>query len=199
MKRLATLLLVLALAACTTIAKVEGDHVVNGKLAVHVSAAWNKINDPWSDEPYDTWTQEGLPLDHLRLWGGVRDGQPLVEKPTHLFRSAGEKDPRVPTFHAGMSAEKLVNLFEQFYGNFGAVRVTKVEPTVFAGEKGVRFEFTLARRGDDMSMKGVGWVATHGNELYAATFAAPQLTFYPRLLPMAEAVVKTARIKNVAG
>ena len=95
-----------------------------------------------------------------------------------------------------MSAEKLVNLFEQFYGNFGAVRVTKVEPTLFAGEKGVRFEFTLARRGDDMSMKGVGWVATHGNELYAATFAAPQLTFYPRLLPMAEAVVKTARIKG---
>ena len=67
MKRLATLLLVLALAACTTIAKVEGDHVVNGKLAVHVSAAWNKINDPWSDEPYDTWTQEGLPLDHFAI------------------------------------------------------------------------------------------------------------------------------------
>jgi hypothetical protein len=32
--------------------------------------------------------------------------------------------------------------------------------------------------------------------LFAATFAAPRLAFFPRLLPMAEAVVKTARIKG---
>jgi hypothetical protein len=191
-----SLLLALLMAACTTIAKVEGDQLVHGKLAVHVSAAWNKINDPWSYEPYDTWTQEGLPLDHLRLWGGVHDGAPLVEKPSHLFRGPGEKDPRIPTFRAGMSDEKLVNLFEQFYGNFGTVRVTRVAPTVFAGEKGVRFEFTLARRSDDLAMRGVGWVATHDKALYAATFVAPQLTFYPRILPMAEAVVKTARVKG---
>ena len=61
----------------------------------------------------------------------------------------------------------------------------------------MRFEFTLARRSDDLAMRGVGWVATQTRrDLYAATFVAPQLTFYPRLLPMAEAVVKTARIKG---
>jgi hypothetical protein len=156
MKRWLALLLVLALAACTTITKVEGEHVVHGRLAVQVSAAWNKINDPWVNEPYDTWTQEGLPLDHLRLWGGVKNGEPLVSKPMVFFRFAGEKDPRVPTFRSGMSPEKLVNLFEQLYANAGTVRITKVEPAVFAGEKGVRFEFSLARRGDDLSMRGVG-------------------------------------------
>jgi hypothetical protein len=65
----------------------------------------------------------------------------------------------------------------------------------------VRFEFTLARRRDDLTMQGVGWVAVrpdpvYGEELYAATFVAPRLSFYQRLLPMAEAVVKTARIKG---
>lgn len=196
LKRIALLAMVLLLAACTTIAKVEGEHVVHERLAVRVSDAWNKINDPWSGEPYDTWTQEGLPLDQLRLWGGVKSGDALVEKPSSFFRSPGEKDPRVPTFHVGMSDEKLVSLFEQLYANVGAVRITKVTRTVFAGEKGVRFEFALARRGDDLRLRGVGWVAVKDAKLYAATFIAPQLHFFGKILPMAEAVVGTARIKG---
>jgi hypothetical protein len=60
----------------------------------------------------------------------------------------------------------------------------------------VRFEFTLARRADDLTLKGVGWAAEHDRELYAATFAAPRLTFFAKLLPMAEAVVKTAHIRG---
>jgi hypothetical protein len=186
----------LLLAACAAISKVEGDQVVNGKLVVSVPAAWNKVTDPWEAEPYDVWTQEGIPLDHLRLWGGVKSGRSLVAKPMVLFRAPGEKAARYPTFTAGSPPDKLVSLFEALYANEGVVTITRVEPTVFAGEKGVRFEFTLARRADDVTLKGVGWVAVHKNELFAATFAAPRLAFFPRLLPMAEAVVKTARIKG---
>jgi hypothetical protein len=196
MKRILALALAMLLAACASISKVEGDQVVNGKLVVSVPAAWNKVTDPWEAEPYDVWTQEGIPLDHLRLWAGVKSGKALVAKPTVLFRAPGEKDARYPTFTAGLPPDKLVSLFEALYANEGAVTITRVEPTVFAGEKGVRFEFTLARRADDVTLKGVGWVAVRKDELFAATFAAPRLAFFPRLLPMAEAVVKTARIKG---
>jgi hypothetical protein len=196
MKRVVALALALLLAACASITMVEGEQVVNGKLVVSVSAAWNKVTDPWEAEPYDIWTQEGIPLDHLRLWGGVKSGRALVAKRTVLFRAPGEKDARYPTFTAGLPPDKLVSLFEALYANEGPVTITRVEPTVFAGEKGVRFEFTLARRAGDVTLKGVGWVAVHKDELFAATFAAPRLAFFPRLLPMAEAVVKTARIKG---
>lgn len=196
MKRLASLLLVLFLAACTTISKVEGDQVVNDKLAVHVPAAWNRIQSPWSNEPYETWTQEGMPLDHLRFWGGVQSGKTLMAKPMVFFRARGEKDARVPTYRAGMPPEKLVSLFEELYATAGAVKLTRIEPAVFAGEKGARFEFTLMRRWDDLPMKGVGWVAEKDGQLYAATFLAPRLSFYERLLPLAEGVVKTARIRG---
>ena len=196
MKTIVALLLALFLAACTTIAKVEGEQVVNHKLSVNVSAAWNKVTDPWDSGPYDMWTQEGVPLDHLRLWAGLESGKALVAKPTVLFRSPGEKDPRYPTFTAGLPADKLVSLFEALYANEGVVNITRVEPTLFAGQKGVRFEFTLARRADDVILKGVGWVAEHKGELYAATFAAPRMAFFSKLLPMAEAVVKTARIRG---
>ena len=196
MKKLLALVLIALLAACTTIAMVEGEQVVNDKLVVKVPAAWNKVTDPWEGGPYDVWTQEGIPLDHLRLWAGVKSGKALVAKPMVLFRAPGEKDPRYPTFTAGLPPDQLVSLFEALYANEGTVDITRVEPTVFAGEHGVRFEFTLARRADDLRLRGVGWAAEHDHELYAATFAAPRLTFFARLLPMAEAVVSTARIKG---
>jgi hypothetical protein len=189
-------LLALLLAACASISKVEGEQVVNNRLAVSVPSAWNKVVDPWGGEPYDTWTQEGMPLDHLRLWGGVKPGQALMAKPTVFFRGPGEKDKRVPTWRAGMSPDQIVNLFEALYATSGTVRLTRVEPAPFAGEKGVRFEFTLARRGDDLLMHGVGWAAVRGDALYAATFVAPKLAFYDKLRPMAEQVVSTARIKG---
>lgn len=196
MRALAALLLATMLAACTTIAKVDGEQVVGGKLAVTLPEAWNKVTDPWERGRYDMWTQEGIPLDHLRLWAGLRPGESLVAKPTVLFRAPGEKDPRYPTFTAGLRPHRLVNLFEQLYANDGVMQVTRMEPAVFAGQPGVRFEFTLARRADDLVLQGVGWAAEHRGELYAATFAAPKLAFYPRLLPMAEAVVRSARIKG---
>jgi hypothetical protein len=201
MKRVVRLLLALLLAACSTVSRMEGEQVINERLAVHVTSAWNKVSDPWDVAPYDTWTQEGIPLDHLRFWGGVHPGQPLMTKPAVFSRAADAKERRVPTFRPGLTPEKLVSLFEELYATAGTVTISKVEPTVFAGEKGVRFEFTLARRSDDLNMLGVGWVAvrpdpTWGEELFAATFVAPRLSFYQRLLPMAEDVVKTARVRT---
>jgi hypothetical protein len=201
MNILATLLLAFSLAACSIMTRIEGDEVVNEKLVVHVSEAWNRINDPWEGESYDTWTQEGLPLDQLRVWGAIKPGQALMNKPQFYSRGADSHEPRVPTFKPGLSAEKLVSLFEELYANEGAVTVTKIDRGSFAGQPGVRFEFTLARRVDDLVLRGVGWVGVRnspveGEELYAATFMAPQAGFFPRLLPMAEAVVKTARVKG---
>ena len=201
MKRTAALLLAAVLAGCSSMARMEGEQVVNERLAVQVPSAWNKVVDRWVTDPYDTWTQEGIPLDHLRFWGAVRPGQPLMVKPAMYSTAPDAKEPRVPTFRMGMTPEKLVNLFEELYATAGTVNITRMEPALFAGQKGVRFEFTLARRRDDVAMQGVGWVAVrpdpaYGEELYAATFVAPKLAFYPRLLPMAEEVVKTARIKG---
>jgi hypothetical protein len=204
MRRLAIALLALVLAACASIEKMDGEQVVNDRLVVHVPGAWNKVIDRWEVAPYDTWTQEGIPLDHLRFWGGVRPGQPLVVKYAMYSRAPDAREPRVPTFRPGLTPEKLVRLFEELYATAGTVTVTKVEPTVFAGQKGVRFEFTLLRRRDDLEMRGVAWVATrpdevYGEELYAAAFVAPKLAFFSRLLPMAEAVVNTAQVRARAG
>ena len=128
-KRFLLIAAVLLLAACANVTRIEGDPVVNERLVVHVSDAWNQVSDPWDKDPYDTWTQEGLPLDHLRLWGGVHPGQPLMTKPFVFSRAADAKEPRVPTFRTGLTPERLVSLFEELYANAGEVTITKVEPT----------------------------------------------------------------------
>ena len=98
MKRLAALLPVLLLAACASMSSMQGEQVVNERLAVDVPQAWNKVTDRFVQDPYETWTQEGLPLDHLRFWGGVRPGQPLMIQPVLFSREPDARHPRGPTF-----------------------------------------------------------------------------------------------------
>lgn len=210
MKKIVAVVALAMLSACSTITKVEGEQVVNQRLAVQVTDAWNKVALV-QQQPYETWTQEGIPLDHLRFWGGIRAGQPLLTPPrqpvaVNTSSSQGTpgapapsdtKAPRVPTFAAGMPADQLVRLFETLYANDGSlVTMGKVEPAVFAGENGVRFEFALVRKSDDVQLRGVGWASVRNDELFAATFVAPRLAFFPRLLPKAESIIRTARIKS---
>ncbi len=194
MKKTIPLLLALVLTACASIVKVEGEQQVANRMTVQVSQAWNKISPPGAAQPYQTWTQEGIPLDELRLWAGVRPQQALVNMPAGAVPATG-KARRVPTFVVGMQPDQLVHLFETMYALDGSiVTMTRVEPDTFAGHKGVRFEFSVVRRSDDVQLSGIGWVAVHKDELFAATFTAPHLAFFGRLRPMAESLIKTARI-----
>lgn len=197
MKKILCLLLVVALSACTSIVKVEGEQVVNSRLSVRVTEAWNKIAPPGSQQPYELWTQEGVTLDQLRIWVAVRPQQALVMAPVKAGAAPGAKPARVPTFEAGMQPDQLVSLFEAVYSIDGSmVQMTRIEPDTFAGQRGVRFEFSVTRKEDDVQLSGIGWVAVRNNELFAATFVAPRLYFYGRLQPKAETVIRTAQIKG---
>jgi hypothetical protein len=191
MKKLFVLLIAVLLAGCAAVVKVEGDQVIKDKLAVKLPTAWNRI--PHHNEPYELWTQDGVSLDQLRMWAAVKPGQALIRTP---HTPMGQKAPRVPTFTANMTPDQLVSLFETMYSADGSqVKITKVEPGRFAGEDGVRFEFGVIKKSNELQLKGTGWAAVRNNELFAATFTAPELSFYKRLLPRAEAVVATARIR----
>ena len=195
MKKLLSLVLIALLTACASVVKLEGEQVVNNRMTVRLTDAWNKISLPGTSEPFDMWTQEGLALDHFRLWAAIQPGQSLMTSPPRA--ASGQKAPRTPTYLSGMQPDQLVNLFEVLYAMDGSiVSMNKVESATFAGEKGVRFEFSVTRKGDDVQLRGVGWVAIRKNELFAASFVAPKLSFFERLSPKAERVVNTALIKG---
>ena len=65
MKIVAAALLLLALAGCVSVAKVEtGDRPVGDRLVVTLDGPWNQLNAP-NLGPAQTWTMEGLPVDQL--------------------------------------------------------------------------------------------------------------------------------------
>lgn len=191
MKKLLAILVAVLLAGCAAVVKVEGDQTLNNKLAVKLPEAWNKLSYP--GQPYEVWTQEGASLDQFRVWAGLPAGKQIVMLPP---AAAGQKAPRVPTFAADMRPDQLVSLFEIMYSADGSqVKITRIEPGTFAGAGGVRFEFLVIAKKTDLQVRGVGWAAVRNGELYAATYHAPEIAFFRRLAPKAEAVVKTATIK----
>jgi hypothetical protein len=196
MKKFFAVLLVLSLVACTSIVKVDGEQTIRNRMSLKLADAWNKVQLPNDRQPFDVWTQEGLTVDTLRFWAAVPHRGELVRAPSGSVPQGG-KATRVPTFVTGMEPDQLVNLFETMYSSDGSsVTINKVEPTIFAGEKGIRFEFSVLRKSDDVQLLGIGWVAVKKDELFAATFLAPKLSFFSRLRGKAESVVKSAQIKG---
>lgn len=132
-------------------------------------------------------------LDQLRIWAGIQANQALIAKPP----SNGQKTEKVPVFQAGLRPDQWVGLLETAYASGGSVvSIEKVEPTTLAGTKGVKFEFSMTRKNDDLAFRGVGWATERDKQFFAAVFTAPRLHFYSQLQPTVEAVIQTARFSD---
>ena len=177
--------LALTLAGCANVAKIStGEVVVERRISFTLDAAWNQVNLPGRSKPV-VWTQDGLPIDVLELWIGIKDGETLVDTP---------KDKRPLVFKASMAPDEIVALFEGVYARDGSsFTLDKAAPAQFVGGPGVRFDYTMVRKADEVRLSGVGWAAVKNGELVAMTFVAPRLGFFPRHVAKAEKAAASAR------
>lgn len=176
------------LGGCATIEKVEtGEQVLGERLVLRLEGPWNRVDLPG---PFQVWTMEGLPVDQLRIFSGLRDGQPVVA-------GAREGSPRMPlVFRAAMQPEQVVALFEGMLTRDGSVfTLKKLEPAPFGGVPGFRFEFTLTRKVDGVELQGLAQGAIADRALYAVMYSAPRLVFYARHAPGVEAMVRQAVLR----
>ena len=125
---------------------------------------------PWDVDPYDTWTQEGIP-DHLRFWGACARAA-ADDQARRVLARADAKERRVPTFRPGLPPEKLVSLFEELYATAGTVTITRWSPRCSPARRACASSSRWSAAATTWSMQGVGWVAvrpdaTWGEELYA--------------------------------
>jgi len=187
--RIPTALLVAALAGCASVAKMEsGEQTIGERLVVHLDGAWNHVTGPGIG-PAQTWTMEGLPIDQLRIYAGIKEGEPV-----HQPDPSGKR--KNFSFRAGMQPEDIVAMFEGMMTRDGSVfRLTKLEPMSFGGQKGFRFEFSLTRKVDGVELAGVGFGTVAKGELYAMLYAAPQLGFFARHQRSVEQMARSARLK----
>jgi hypothetical protein len=188
--RAAVAVAAVSLAGCAAVSHVtKGDVTLRDRLVVTVDQPWNQFERGLGDNT-PTWTQDGITVDALRFYPGLKDGELLAPTPTQ------DKGAKPLAFKSAMSPREVVALFEALHARDGAFTLTRVAPEPFVGTNGMRFEFTLVRQVDEVTLQGVGWLAVKDGALYAITFAAPRLAFFPRHAKLAEALARTARVKG---
>jgi len=175
------------LAGCASVAKLEGERTVGERMTITLDGAWNQVNAPGVG-PADLWTLEGVPVDRLLIYAGVKDGQPV-----HTQTGGTQKHI---TFSSRMQPEQIVAMFEGMFTRDGSrFRLTRLEPSSFAGN-GFRFEYALTRSADDLQLAGVGYAAVSNGELFALLYQAPRIEFFPRHRARVEAMARTVKLKD---
>lgn len=194
MKHLLIIAAVIALAGCGTVRKVEtGSNTVGERFTMHLDGPWNHIDFP-GIKPGQLWTMEGVTVDELIIYAGIKDGQVM-----HPENSAQSKKQNI-VFRGNMPTEQIVSMFEGiFTRNDSIFKLMRVEPSTFGGKKGFLFEFERTRKKDNLRQLGFGYGAVDSGELFALVYVAPALTFFPKHQARVEAIAHSAFIKPVAG
>jgi len=185
-----------ALAGCAQMAKVEpGQVTIKDELKVTAAIPWNRFElagmytlsvAPGASE---VWTQEGITLDALAFFVGVQDGQKLgAEMP------GAQKT--LPLYRKLMTPNEIVELYEQMVTQDGSsFTLSRIAPAQFGGQPGFRFEYTVARKGDSVLLKGIALGAVVRDKLYLAAYTAPAVYFFDKHLPHVRTLVATAAIR----
>ena len=189
MRKLLVVFALTALSGCATVNKMEsGDRTVGERMTLHLEGAWNHVALP-GQGPAQTWTMEGLPVDVLLIYSGLKDGEAM-----HRETSSGQK---TFSFRASMQPDEIVGLFEGMLSRDGSqFQLTKLEPATFGGEKGFRFEYALTRKVDGVVLSGIGYSTVSKGELFALVYQAPRLTFFSRHKDRVEQIARSARVKT---
>lgn len=189
MTRIAVVLLSVLVAGCAPqMTKVDtGERTVGDRLLLTIDGPWNHVNVAASG-PAQTWTMEGLPIDVLLVYSGVKDDQVI-----HAERAGSQKSFK---FRSKMQPDEIVAMFEGMLTRGGeSFTLTKLEPTEFGGEKGFRFQYSLIRKVDNVHLSGIGYGAVSKGELFALLYMAPRMAFFPRHQTRVDQIARTARLK----
>lgn len=126
--KLAALCVALVLSGCAAVTKVaSGDAVVGNRLALKLDTAWNQFEQGLGNNT-PTWTVEGITVDALQFYVGIKDGQPI----TRLMDNDKSKKPL--NFRADMQPADIVALYEALLTRDGSsFQLEKLEPASFLG------------------------------------------------------------------
>src|SRR4051794_3029338 len=135
MKILLAMILVAGIAGCATtqITKVEsGEQLIGDRLQIKVDGPWNHL-DTTLLAPAQAWTMEGLPIDQLLIYSGVKDGEAIHP----IARGSSAKSFN---FRSNMQPDEILAMFEGALTRDGSTfKLAKLEPAAFGGAKGLRF------------------------------------------------------------
>ena len=191
MKKVILILLVGLLSSCANVVKIEsGEFKVSEHMSLTLTGAWNQLKAP-SLKPAIVWSMEGVTVDQLLIYSDIKEGDTLV--PNGLFDS--EKNKKF-IFHSTMDFSQIASLFEAKFTADGSIfNLDKIEPKVISKQKGVKLEFSVIRKTDNVKMQGLAYCVVFNNQLYALIYQAPKLTFFKRYQEDVEKMASTIIVR----
>jgi len=189
--RAAAFLLAATLAGCAAVTKVDsGEALIRNRLVVQVVEPWNQFERGLADNT-PTWTHEGITVDTLQFYVGVKDGELLAPTPT------GRKGIEPLTFRAAMQPADVMVLLQSLLTRDGSsFSLDRLEATEFVGTRGFRIEYSMVRKLDEVRLRGVAFGAVRNGELFLINYSAPRLAFYPKHAAGVEALARSAKVKS---
>lgn len=191
MTRLFAFVVVAIVAGCATVTKVDqGEQLVGERLTVKLEGPWNRF-ERMAAFPVPTWTVEGITVDRLQFFVGVKNGAALAPP------LPGLQGQRPLEFRSAMQSHEVVALFQSMLAADGSTfTLDRLDPVPFLGGTGFRFQFTVVRRVDEVRLSGVGYARISDGELHAILYQAPRLGFYPRYARQIEQMAATAGLRR---
>jgi hypothetical protein len=166
-----------------------GETVVEQRLAVVATTPWNRFESGQTEGRIATWTHEGMPLDTVQFYVGIKSGDPIAPAPTDA------KAARPPVFRAEMTPSEIVELLRATWTEGGSdFTLERLESREFSGHAGFQFRYAFIRGGDEVQMRGVAYGAVIDRELFLIDYMAPRLGYFERFLPEVEALAASARV-----
>ncbi len=193
-RRITALLLILMLTACATpYSLVEPGEATIGGMKVTADGAWNSasaMQAPYAQKYSQVWTQDGLLLDRLMIFGGVSDGEAL-------FKIAS-KDAALPVFRSDMLPNEVAELVESSIVKIlgegeVAVSTSKLRPQLFADQRGAMFDLS-AKLSDGPGYSGMAGGFVASDKLYLVIFLGAEPYYNEKHRDVAEAIIKSARL-----
>lgn len=162
--------------------------VASSTMSVAPPRDWNRLGiNP--GKRAETWTLNGPQLDDLTFYAGVEPGEPLVKERNK------KRDP-LPKFTSSTLVVEVPELLEgtyRTYKDIGAFQVTSTKSAEFLGHSGALFTYEYTDQ-DQLTRKGEANAAIIDGKLYMATFDAPRLFYFDKLIADVRALIITAKI-----
>jgi hypothetical protein len=178
------------MSGCASVNKVEsGARMVGPRMNMTIDGPWNWLDFPWL-KPAQVWTMEGIYVDEMLVYSGVKDGELIHQK-------SGDSKQKDFAFKSDMQTEQLIAMFEGMMTRDGSsFKLKKVEPFQFGGKPGFRFEFERVRKKDNVPLLGVAYGAIDKGELFAIVYQAPRLTFFAKQKDRVEAIARSVKFTS---
>jgi hypothetical protein len=162
--------------------------VANSAMTVTPPRDWNQLSHK-PGKKAETWTLDGEQLNDITWYGGIAPGEPLV-------RERDKKRKPLPKVSRETLLVELPELLEATYRSdkdIGTFKVIASAPDHFLGVNGIRFSYEYVDN-DNLPRKGEARAVLVKGRLYMATFDAPRLHYFERLLPDFHTLTDSAKL-----